>query len=170
MMKFYIIYPGSLIGRGINGMFLSNSWCWSVSGTSASSHKNLNKNDITWEDICVSEHKFLKRLQCFANESAVAHFFITIFAGCSYQICLKIVTLCHTRSQALQLHNSALWSLMASFTTPELRNSMVVWRYEQRKTILEISKLARCSERTVYDVLRLSTPRVRPNCQPICLR
>ena len=44
---------------------------------------------------------------------------------------------------------------MAPFTTPELCNSMVVWRYEQRKTILEISKLACCSERTVYDVLRL---------------
>ena len=97
-------------------------------------------------------------VQCFANESAVAHIFVLIFAGCSYQICLKIVTICHTRSQLgmplIPSHNP-LWLLMAPFTTPELRNSMVIWWYEQQKTILEISKLAHCSERTVYDVLRL---------------
>jgi transposase len=44
---------------------------------------------------------------------------------------------------------------MAPFTTPEMRQNMVFWRFEQHKTAFEISKLAQCSERTVYNVLRL---------------
>ena len=44
---------------------------------------------------------------------------------------------------------------MAPFTTTEMRESMVRWRFEQQKTVREISELACCSERTVYEVLRL---------------
>ena len=44
---------------------------------------------------------------------------------------------------------------MAPATTPEMREAMVRWRFEQHKTAFEISKLANCSERTVYDILRL---------------
>ncbi|KAJ7635762.1 hypothetical protein DFH06DRAFT_902259, partial [Mycena polygramma] len=37
----------------------------------------------------------------------------------------------------------------------QLRNRIVAWRYEQSKTAREISELVGCSERTVYNVLRL---------------
>jgi transposase len=43
---------------------------------------------------------------------------------------------------------------MAPVITPEMCQNMAVWRYEQRKTVLEISKLARCCEKTVYTLLR----------------
>ena len=74
------------------------------------------------------------------------HIFVLIFARCSYQFCLKIMTIYHTRSECISLGRSLqvqilLQSPMVPFATP-------IWRYKQRKTILEIFKLARCSERT----------------------
>ena len=44
---------------------------------------------------------------------------------------------------------------MPPFITLEIHSNMITWRYERRKTVLEISKLACCSKRTVYKVLRL---------------
>jgi hypothetical protein len=44
---------------------------------------------------------------------------------------------------------------MALFTTIEMCEAMVRWRFEQQKTVHKISELACCSERTVYEVLRL---------------
>ena len=44
---------------------------------------------------------------------------------------------------------------MASFTTLEIHEAMVRWRFEEHMTALQISILAGCSERTVYEVLRL---------------
>ena len=44
---------------------------------------------------------------------------------------------------------------MAPSTTIEMRKAMVRWRFEQHKTALEIAVLSGCSERTVYEVLRL---------------
>ena len=44
---------------------------------------------------------------------------------------------------------------MAPFTTLEMREAMVRWRFEEHMTALQISILAGCSERTVYEVLRL---------------
>src|SRR6202040_863239 len=44
---------------------------------------------------------------------------------------------------------------MAPFTTLEMRKAMVHWRFEQNMTAPQISVLAGCSERTVYEVLRL---------------
>jgi len=44
---------------------------------------------------------------------------------------------------------------MAPVITLEMHENMVVWWYEQWKTVLDISRLARCSQRTVYEVLRL---------------
>jgi transposase len=54
-----------------------------------------------------------------------------------------------------QCITSTCLATMAPNTTPEMRENMVVWHYEQCKTVLQISKLAHCSKRTVYDVLRL---------------
>jgi transposase len=44
---------------------------------------------------------------------------------------------------------------MAPHLTKEMRENIVIWHYEGHKKALEIARLARCSERTVYDVLRL---------------
>ncbi|KII87547.1 hypothetical protein PLICRDRAFT_68675, partial [Plicaturopsis crispa FD-325 SS-3] len=44
---------------------------------------------------------------------------------------------------------------MAPHLSEQLRERIVVWRYEHKKTAREIANLAGCSERTVYDVLRL---------------
>jgi transposase len=43
---------------------------------------------------------------------------------------------------------------MAPPITSEMRQNMVIWRYEQQKTMSEISKLAQCCEATVYNVLQ----------------
>jgi len=37
----------------------------------------------------------------------------------------------------------------------QLRNRIIVWRYEGRKSVQEITELAGCSERTVYEILKL---------------
>jgi hypothetical protein len=44
---------------------------------------------------------------------------------------------------------------MAQVIAPEMCQNMVVWWYEQWKTVLDISKLACCSQRTIYEVLQL---------------
>ncbi|KAL6299250.1 hypothetical protein BKA93DRAFT_742663, partial [Sparassis latifolia] len=44
---------------------------------------------------------------------------------------------------------------MAPLTSLRMCQNMVVWQFEQKKTALEISLLAHCSERTVYNVLQL---------------
>ena len=44
---------------------------------------------------------------------------------------------------------------MAPFTTLEMREAMVHWHFEEHMTTLQISILTGCSERTVYEVLRL---------------
>ena len=44
---------------------------------------------------------------------------------------------------------------MAPFTTLEMWEAMVHWRFEQHMTALQISILAGCSEQTVYKVLQL---------------
>jgi len=48
-----------------------------------------------------------------------------------------------------------VWSDMAPFTTLEMRKTMVYWRFEEHMTALQISILAGCSDRTVYEVLWL---------------
>ncbi|KAG1878835.1 hypothetical protein F4604DRAFT_1499008, partial [Suillus subluteus] len=37
----------------------------------------------------------------------------------------------------------------------EMRQNIVFWWFEQHRTALEISQLAQCSEKTVYNILRL---------------
>ena len=44
---------------------------------------------------------------------------------------------------------------MAPFTTLEMREAMVRWRFEEHMTALQISILAGYSEQTAYEVLRL---------------
>ena len=44
---------------------------------------------------------------------------------------------------------------MAPFTTLEMCEAMVCWCFKEHMTALQISILAGCSERTVYEVLRL---------------
>jgi len=42
---------------------------------------------------------------------------------------------------------------MAPFTTLEMREAMVRWHFEEHMTALQLSLLAGCSEKTVYEVL-----------------
>ncbi|KDQ61873.1 hypothetical protein JAAARDRAFT_111064, partial [Jaapia argillacea MUCL 33604] len=44
---------------------------------------------------------------------------------------------------------------MVSHLDQKLRERIIIWRYEHNKTGYEIAGLAGCSERTVFDVLRL---------------
>lgn len=44
---------------------------------------------------------------------------------------------------------------MPSHLSLEMRNNIIIWRFEQNKTGTEIAELARCSESTVWEVLRL---------------
>lgn len=44
---------------------------------------------------------------------------------------------------------------MAPHLSLEMRNNIISWRFEQNKTGSEIATLARCSESTVWEVLRL---------------
>lgn len=46
-------------------------------------------------------------------------------------------------------------SAMAPQITPQLRERMVFWRYEQHKKASEIAVLTGCAESTVYEILRL---------------
>ncbi|KAG1888234.1 hypothetical protein F4604DRAFT_1916155 [Suillus subluteus] len=62
---------------------------------------------------------------------------------------------------------------MAPHLSPQLRERIVAWRYEHGKSAREIAELADCSERTIYDILRLhrdfgqtSNPFARQNARP----
>lgn len=44
---------------------------------------------------------------------------------------------------------------MAQHLDEQLRNRIIVWRYEFRKPVQEIADLAGCSERTIYKILQL---------------
>ena len=51
-----------------------------------------------------------------------------------------------------------MWSLylnMAPHFNQQLRERIIAWRYEDQKSVAEISDLADCSEATVFEVLRL---------------
>jgi transposase len=83
-------------------------------------------------------------LQCIANETAVATFSK-----------LGLTTYSQLLVAQISNHRLSRSEIMAPFTTQEMRKNMVFWCFEQHKTALEISKLAQCSERMVYSVLRL---------------
>ena len=88
---------------------------------------------------------YRRGLQCVAYNSAVVLFFSLLFTSCNSTI-----------SASLSHYvTSTCLSPMAPNTTLEMQENMVIWHYEQSKTVVQIFKLACCSERTVYDVLWL---------------
>ena len=72
-------------------------------------------------------------------------------ARVKFEKCVTSVTV----STISGMFSQVLAVAMAPYTSTEMREKMVIWRFEQHKTAREIAILAGCSESTVYDVLRL---------------